>query len=97
MKLEFIHPADQELKDACFYYEEQVSGLGDRFINEFNNTIKIVLEHPLLWSKVGKRTRRALIKRFPHLILYIYENNTIYITCIAHQHRNPDYYIDKLI
>ncbi len=51
MKLEFIHPADQELKDACFYYEEQVSGLGDRFINKFKNTIKIVLEHPLLWEK----------------------------------------------
>jgi len=97
MKLKFIPPSDQELIDAYNYYEDQLIGLGDQFLYEFNKTIKIIIENPTIWIKVGKRTRRALLKRFPFLILYIFEENTIHITCIAHQHRNPDYYIDRII
>lgn len=96
MKLKFISPSDLELIDAYNFYEDQLTGLGDQFLYEFNNTIKIIIEHPTIWIKVGKRTRRALIQRFPFLILYIYEMNTIHITCISHQHRNPEYYIDKI-
>ncbi len=97
MKIKFIHPSDQELIDAYNFYEYQLQGLGDQFLNEFNNIIKIIIEHPQIWSKVDKRTRKALLKRFPFLILYIFEDNMLYITCIAHQHRNPDYYIDRII
>ncbi len=97
MKLKFIPPSDQELIDAYNYYEDQLLGLGEQFLYEFNKSIKIIIEHPTIWVKVGKRTRKALLKRFPFLILYIFEDNIIYITCIAHQHRNPDYYIDRLL
>ena len=96
MKIRFIHPAEQELKETYDYYEDQMAGLGDLFLNELNKTIKIIIEHPSSWTKVGKRTRRAIIKRFPYLILYIHETEKIYITCIAHQHRNPEYYVDRL-
>lgn len=97
MKLKFIHPSDKELIDAYNYYKDQLTGLGNQFLNEFNNTIKIILEHPKLWLKVGKRTRRAIIKKFPYMILYVVEKNTDHVTCIAHQHRNPDYYIDRIL
>jgi plasmid stabilization system protein ParE len=97
MKLQFVEPSEQELKDAFDFYENQLEGLGDRFLIELNKSIKIILERPLAWSKIGNRTRRALLKKFPYLILYIHENDTIFITGIAHQHRNPDYYVDRLI
>ena len=97
MKIEFISPSDKELIEAYEYYEDQLKGLGELFIDEFNTIIKTIVEHPSIWIKVGRRTRKALIKRFPYLILYIYENKTIHITCIAHQHRNPTYYIDRIV
>lgn len=97
MKLKFIHPSGQELIDAYNFYEEQLIGLGNQFLYEFNKTIKLVIEHPTIWKKVGKRTRRALIKRFPFLILYIFEDNIIHVTCIAHQHRDPEYYVDRIL
>lgn len=96
MKLQFIHPSELELKETYNYYEDQLAGLGDNFLDEFNNTVKIILKYPTLWLKVGKRTRRAIINRFPYFILYIQEANTIYITCIAHQHRSPEYYVERL-
>jgi hypothetical protein len=97
MNIKFIPPSDQEFIDAYNYYEDQLLGLGDQFINDFNITIKLIIEYPLSRIKVGKRTRKALLKRFPYLILYVFEENKIHITCIAHQHRNPDYYIDRII
>lgn len=60
MKLKFISPSDQELVDAYNYYEEQLVGLGDRFLHELNKTIEIIIDHPEVWDRVGKRTRKAL-------------------------------------
>lgn len=97
MRLKFIPPSDHELIDAYEFYENQFSGLGDQFLYEVNTIFKLILEHPMIWKKVGKRTRRALLKRFPYLILYIIEENTIFITCIAHQHRNPEDYLDRIV
>jgi len=97
MKLKFIHPSENEFIDAYNYYQDQLIGLGDQFLIEFNQSIKIIINHPKIWKKVGNRTRKSIIKRFPFLILYIFEENTIHITCIAHQHRNPEYYIQRII
>ncbi len=49
------------------------------------------------WIKVGKRTRRALLKRFPYFILYIFEEETVPITWIANQHRDLEYYINRIV
>jgi len=97
MNLKFIPPAEQELFDAYHFYEDQLIGLGYQFMNEFNRVLKFILSYPTLWAKVGKRTRRALLKRFPYFILYIFEDETVHITCIAHQHRDPEYYLDRIV
>ncbi len=57
MKLRFIHPSELELKEVYDYYEDQMTGLGNNFLNEFNNTVKIILKHPILLFKVGQTTR----------------------------------------
>ena len=72
MKIKFIPPADQELIDAYNYYHNQLKGLEDQFLFEFHKTIEVILKYPNSWKKVGDRTRRAIIKRFPYLILYIF-------------------------
>ena len=97
MKIKFIHPADQELIDAYQYYESQLAGLGYQFLEEFNTIIKLILKYPTLWLKVGQRTRRAILKNFPYIILYVFEEDTVHITCIAHQHRDQEYYIERMI
>ncbi|MCP4134591.1 MAG: type II toxin-antitoxin system RelE/ParE family toxin [bacterium] len=97
MKIEFIDPAGQELFEAYQFYKDQLPGLQKRFLDDFKNTINLIKTFPTAWTKVGAKTRRGLFKKFPHFVLYRYENNCIYITCIAHSHRNPEYYIDRMI
>ncbi len=95
MNVVLLPPADQELDDAYQYYDEQFPGLGNRFVDEFGNTTELLATTPYGWRLISKNTRRINLTRFPYLILYVVEDDTIFITCIAHQHRNPKYYISR--
>jgi plasmid stabilization system protein ParE len=90
-----IPPADKELEDAITFYNEQLVGLGDQFYQEFASTIDLLRRTPFGWRKIGENTRRINIKRFPYLILYVVDKDNILVTCIAHQHRNPRYYLSR--
>ena len=96
MKVILLPPSDTELEDAINYYNEQQLGLGERFYYEFLKTTELIMNFPEAWQKIGKNTRKIRVKKFPYMILYIVHNKEIFVTCIAHQHRNPEYYADKL-
>jgi len=90
-----LPPAELELDEAYQYYETQNVGLGKEFIKAFESTTRLLSTTPFAWRLISKRTRRININRFPYLVLYIIEDKTIIITCIAHQHKNPNYYLTK--
>ena len=96
MNVILIPPADKELEEAIDYYNDQLPGLGGQFYNAFLSAIDYISIAPEAWRKVGDNTRRISLKRFPYLVLYVLDGNNILITCIAHQHRNPTYYSNKI-
>ena len=96
MNIILIPPADKELEEAIDYYNDQMTGLGEQFYNSFIDTTSYISQAPDAWIRVGTHTRRINIKRFPYLILYIPEGQNILITCIAHQHRNPTYFSERV-
>lgn len=96
MNIILIPPSDKELEEAIDYYDDQMSGLGEQFYNAFLSTVNYISIAPESWRKVGRNTRRINISRFPYLILYVLDGKDILITCIAHQHRNPTYYANRM-
>ncbi|OQX17899.1 MAG: hypothetical protein BWK80_38930 [Desulfobacteraceae bacterium IS3] len=70
MKIRFVFPADIELDEALTYYEHQLPGLGFRFFQEVDAAIERIRFMPEAWTRVGKRTRRCLVKAFPFALLY---------------------------
>ena len=95
MNIILIPPADKELSEAIDYYNDQLAGLGEQFYTCFLDTVGYISQTPEVWKKIGANTRRINIKRFPYLILYMLDEKDILITCIAHQHRNPTYYMER--
>jgi toxin ParE1/3/4 len=95
MNVILLPPSDTELQDAIDFYDDQMDGLGDRFYQSFLKTIRHIEAEPELWRKVGENTRRINISRFPYLILYVQHHEDILVTCIAHQHRDPPYYMNR--
>jgi hypothetical protein len=95
MNIILLPPSDMELQDAIDFYDDQMAGLGGRFYQRFLETIRHVEAGPDLWRKTGEHTRRINISRFPYLILYVQHQEDVLITCIAHQHRDPQYYMSR--
>ncbi len=97
MDIEFIEPASIELDDAVEYYDLHLSGLGDQFFDEVLHTIELISQYPEIWKICTKHTRKAVLKRFPYFLVYTIYNDKIYILAVAHQHREPEYWIDRLL
>ena len=49
------------------------------------------------WTKIGGRTRRCILKGFPYALLYVIDPGEILITAVAHLHRDPEHYKDRIM
>jgi len=98
MKVEILELAKEELEDAVQYYNLQQVGLGTRFKNEIKKAIKRISLHPKLYPKVKDNIRRCILHTFPYSIFYVLfeEENFILILSIAHQHRKPFYWVNRI-
>jgi len=96
LKVRFISPADIELDETIQYYDYQLPGLGFRFFQEVNAALEKIGFMPKAWTRVGERTRRYILKGFPHALLYIIEPEEILVTAVACFHRDPKHYRDRI-
>ncbi len=95
MKAILLSVAKQELDESIEFYEEQLPGLGVLFRNEILEAIDFICLYPEGHQFITKYTRKCPIRKFPYLILYGIVNNTIIISTVAHQHRNPRSYLNR--
>jgi plasmid stabilization system protein ParE len=95
MRVIFAGIARQELEDAVCFYEREYSGLGRRFKEEVRKAALRLAEYPKAWSIERGEVRKCLLHKFPYKLLYSVEEDHILVIAIAHQHRKPDYWVDR--
>ncbi len=90
MRIEY-HPAiADELEAIRNYYEKCSAGLGRDFVDEFERQIFSMAAMPTRWMLVQGDLRRALMKRFPYVILFrIIADDAIRVTVVKHERRHP--------
>ena len=96
MNVKFIEPALLEMDDAIKYYNEQLDSLGNRFYSEVIATIALIQLFSDSWNQCSLNTRKAILKAFPYNLIYAMDSDTIVIIAVAHHHRKPDYWIDRI-
>ena len=94
--VKLIHEAETELREAVLYYEEQQGGLGGEFIREVRTALQIIQRAPEMWPARARGMRRYLVARFPFLVHYRIESERILVVAIAHGHRKPGYWTDRI-
>jgi plasmid stabilization system protein ParE len=92
MKHRFAEEALAEFIAAGRYYNQQVPGLGDAFVDEVEAGIRIILNGPKVWRVVENNVRRYLIHRFPYGIYCTIEGDVVVVWAVKHLHRDPDYW-----
>jgi plasmid stabilization system protein ParE len=86
----YIRPeAEADLDNAAAWYQTQVTGLGYEFLDEIKKALQIMADNPEIFQIVYKNIHRAIIQRFPFVIYYQIEEETIVVLGIIHASRNP--------
>lgn len=84
---------EKDIVDAYEWYENQGIGLGNEFVRCIDDKLNAVLRNPLHYQIIHKSIiRRALVNRFPSLIYFIQEENSVVVFAILHQHRNSNFW-----
>lgn len=96
MTVRFLEIAQRELDEAVAYYNSQAPGLGDAFLLETVAAIDRISRFPRAWHPLGENTRRCRLRRFPYGLIYHEEQGEVLIVAVAHSHRRPDYWRDRL-
>jgi len=95
MQAIFSRYAKLELEDATHFYGLEFAGHGRRFKEEVKKAAMRISEYPKAWSVERGDVRKCLLHKFPYKLLYSIEEDHIFIIAVAHQHRKPDYWIER--
>ena len=79
----------RDLADAFTYYEEQVEGLGEKFLGAVDSTFDAVERYPEMFAKVHGEVRRAIMSEFPYAVFYRLEPRRVVVFRVLHTARDP--------
>ncbi len=88
-KLVLHESAIIELENACFYYNNKISGLGFEFEEEIFTLLEFIRKNPLLFPIKFAHIHEAVAKRFPFVITYEVKGNLIIVLAIFHTKQDP--------
>jgi plasmid stabilization system protein ParE len=82
------------------YLNQQVSGLGGRFLNDLAATFADISQdpesHPVLETLSGGLPfRRALLKVFRYMVVFEVRPDETVVVAVAHTSRVPHYWLDR--
>lgn len=87
---QFFRAAEREADEAVAWYEKRETGLGAAFRESVEDTILSIQNNPYANPAVhGSKVCRALVDRFPYIVVYSLEADRILIVSVFHTSRNP--------
>jgi len=96
MKIRFLALARQEVDDAAFWYGNQAEEKAQEFLDELDRAVRLIKSFPLAFTEIEPEIRRCLFARFPYALIFGIEADTIVVIAVAHLHRKPGYWADRL-
>lgn len=87
----FVRPEAQiNIREAAVWYEQQETGLGQRFMGEIRPLLESISKTPLRFPVIENGVHRLLLRRFPYAIYFLWENDTAIVIAVLHQHQDPE-------
>ena len=95
LRLHVKPDARADLEAAVDWYENEEPGVGLRLLDEVDAVLPRVAQSPLQFPIVHKNIRRALLRRFPYGIFFVFEDDTVSILAITHLSRDPSVWMSR--
>ena len=81
--------ATEETIVAYDYYEDEQPGVGEKFLTELENCYQKILLNPYAFSFFENPYRQAKLVRFPYVVVYEIEENTIVVFSVFDTNQDP--------
>lgn len=95
-KLEIKAEAKNDITDAAAWYAEKAENLDKRFIDQLEDILTNILNNPKTYKRVYKQFRQAALKKFPYVVVYESEADTVIIYSVFHAKQHPQKKIRRL-
>ncbi|RCJ33779.1 recombinase [Nostoc punctiforme NIES-2108] len=84
-----LSEAEQDVAQACIWYEEQELGLAEEFLRCIDACIQFIRRNPEMYQIVHESYRRAVVRRFPYVVFYEHLDTTIIVYAVFHSSQDP--------
>ena len=81
--------AKNDLAEAIAHYDLESDGLGLQFLAEVKKFACGIAENPRVYAAFQGKTRRAVLSRFPYVLLYQFDDTAVYVLGVFHERRSP--------
>lgn len=100
LPLRLLELAKQEAHSAARWYERRQTGLGRKFLQAIHATLLAIEQRPTFYPHLETvpddvPIRRAIIKKFSHLVIFEVRPDEILVLAVAHTRRRPNYWMRR--
>ena len=96
LDLEYLEKAVVEAATAAEWYATRSATAAAGFEAELAEAESAIHMLPHAWPPYDHGTRRYLLRRYPFGVVYRVERTRILIVAVAHGHRRPGYWRDRV-
>ena len=88
-ELRLTASAKADVSSAYGWYEERQVGLGESFSLSVQALLSTISRRPNGFPAVDDRFRRAVVRRFPFVIVYEFDARQVIVHALFHTSQNP--------
>jgi plasmid stabilization system protein ParE len=84
----YLPEAEDDVDAAHAYYEQQLAGLGDEFLEMLRDTVDRIRDNPQIYGVFRRDIRAAPLRRFPYVVYYRDRGADVLIIAVQHGQRS---------
>jgi hypothetical protein len=104
VKLRYLPIAVDELEKNALWLDEHADRRGGEFLEVFGEAVRKIRANPQRFPRFEAalelvpemEIRRAMLKPFPHLVLFESRTDLVLIVAVMHPSQRPDYWLSRL-
>ena len=87
--LHFIEEARLDIKEAFQWYDSKLPELGNSFLDSLYKSLEVIERNPYQYQIQLISIRKAVLKRFPYLVIFTIKGQRVIVLGVIHSSRNP--------
>jgi plasmid stabilization system protein ParE len=84
----FLPEAEEDIDEAFTWYESQLPGLGDRFLEALAKVIERIADNPQFYAVLRRDVRAGVLRRFPYVVYYRDRGTDGLVIAVQHGRRS---------